>query len=192
MRLNLTELSRLLAAEYGVDDGPEQERVIDWFTPINEVLSIALSRLAEWDIEVGEAYWDVPQAARLVLLAEAANLAAKVYSSSFYGLKHALVSWGVYHPDVMSWVEYDEYDRPIYSLYAQEVGTASFHDPYDEIGGWDAIPETRHYRELFPWSGVYRQSMAFALLQDKALLRDMAYRTRPRNFPLPVRYEEEE
>jgi hypothetical protein len=98
-----------------------------------------------------------------IALAEAVNLAAKSIDYRFYDIKPAVV--------VSAWKSgarfgYNSSDGT-YSLFHPAIGTASFHDPGNEIRNLVAnvleeeIPAWEH-----EWSGIYRQGQAFDILRD--------------------------
>lgn len=136
-------------------------------------------------VEFGEAYLNTGYAGRLILLAEAVNWAAKTISDWYYGLKPQLIVAAA-NEGAKAWSNTDEYDQTTYYLYTPSVGTASFHDPNDEVF-YQGIENTIGFipDKHWPWSGIYRQGCAFALLTDEDLLKQMANATRPRNLERP-------
>jgi len=97
-----------------------------------------------------------------IAVAEAINLSAKVISPAYYDLKPSMIvaaseigaSFGIGEDDA-------------YYLSSPTIGTASFHDSYDEVGNiivnllGKEIPKWDH-----PWSGVERQDDAFNIIAD--------------------------
>ena len=131
------------------------------------------------------AFEKVNSNAKIILLAEAANWAAKVIDSSYYELKAELIRTAIVR-GIRCWVSTDEWsDTSIFYLYDKEVGVASFHDPFDSVN-YCQMMELSDYLSNdnwnFPWSGIRRQNLAFDLLGDENLLKEMAILTRPRKL----------
>jgi len=102
-----------------------------------------------------------------IMIAEAVNLAAKVIDDGFYELKPKVIDAAAEMGARGGWGE----DGAFY-LYHESVGVASFHDPWCEIGSggeWHT-----------PWSEVTRQELAFQLLVDENLRREVALKTSPK------------
>ena len=131
------------------------------------------------------AFEKVNSNAKIILLAEAANWAAKVIDSSYYELKAELIRTAMAR-GVRCWASDDEWNgTSIFYLYDREIGVASFHDPFDSIDYWQMVELSDYLSNdnwNFPWSGVRRQNLAFDLLGDENLLKKMAILTRPRKL----------
>ncbi len=102
-------------------------------------------------------------------LAEAVNLAAKSIDYRFYQIKSAMI--------ISAWKIGNRFgynkDDSTYNLFHPDLGTASFHDPGDEI--YRIVRNTLDEHELIPeweheWSGITRQELAFRILES---LRDL-------------------
>lgn len=135
----------------------------------------------------GDGYYSVAPEAANILVAEAVNRAAKTIDYNFYNIKPAVfvevaergAGKGVYvHLDE------DDYGNDVWRMYHRDVGAIGFHDPYGEIKTLITGKQV-DYSPAFPWNGVYRQDMAFAMLEDPDLVEQIAEDTKP-EFVTPL------
>lgn len=103
-------------------------------------------------------------------LAEAVNLAAKNINYRFYQLKPAMI--------VAAWKTGNHFgynkEDGTYSLFNPSIGTASFHDPGEDIYGLITRVLTEEEPEwLHEWSGVARQDLAFDVLKSLKEMDDL-------------------
>ena len=145
------------------------------------LIEIVLKALARYNIVPGNGFYSHAISARFILLAEAVNLAAKVFHPAFYQIKPHLIAAAAYN-GCLCWEEADENGYPVYHLYHRDVGTACFHDPNAECFDLGIENAPRFNSRRFRWSGIYRQDQAFDLLKDECALAAMAMATRPRNL----------
>lgn len=152
---------------------------IDWQDDAVFALATAQQWLEQDGVVFGAAYFNLPLAAQLIMMAECCNYAAKVIDYSYYSLKPRFIELAV-REGAYSWVNYDECGNWVCYLYHKDVGTASFHDPYYEIAE-ETLKESPWYVDRpFEWSQIPRQDEIFEMLRDGQLLKKMAYYTRPR------------
>jgi hypothetical protein len=181
MRFNESQITSLIEAEYGAlnESRPVLETAYnDLPFSTQEALSFCEELLAEKGIEIGAAYADLGYDGRLVLMVEAVNLAAKELDQRFYAIKPLLVELAAApENNIRVWSGVDAVGEAVYYLYHRTAGTVSVHDPNGQIS-----PEVDNSGWSFGWSGIYRQDLAFDLMQDTNLLHEMAQATRPRNF----------
>ena len=172
--LTINEMNRI--------DSEYHDQFESWFyEDVYRLVEMVLIGLARYNVVPGPAFYNRSFSARLILLAEAANLAAKVFHPAFYQVKPHLIAAAAYE-GCLCWQEDDEFDHPVYHLYHREVGTACFHDPNEECFDLGIENAPRFNSRRFHWSGIYRQDEAFDLLVDEAALARMAKATRPRNL----------
>ena len=113
-----------------------------------------------------------------VAVAEAVNLAAKRINGDFYNIKpDVIVSAALMGASL--WYNDDDYT---WSLYSKGIGTASFHDPNDEIYYLVEKYDIPVKKWDYGWSGVARQENAFDLLKSPKLRKRLADLTRPRKL----------
>jgi hypothetical protein len=116
-------------------------------------------------------------------LAEAVNLAAKSIDDRFYRLKPAMI--------VSAWkmgnrFGYNKGDNT-YNLFHPDLGTASFHDPGEEVYRIiTGILNEDDPEWNYEWSGITRQELAFQVLNSlrdlkniEALIEDLIRETTP-------------
>ena len=117
-------------------------------------LKLALKELKKAGIDTGEVLWFRPDHA--ILITEAVNFAAKVIDYGiFYELKPLCIKECINLGASGGW------HKNVFYLYHENVGVASFHDPFGHIDvSWEV-------RWSDGWSGVRRQDKAFKLLIDK-------------------------
>ena len=123
----------------------------------------------------------MPLEARLLLLTERVNWAAKTVSPEYYALKqHMFAEAAIYGADKgVELLHRHEGKENNWNLYHPAVGVISVHDPYHEIA---PLLENKHVtrsQRAYPWSGVYREDESQRLLEDPAALRAMAQQTAP-------------
>lgn len=142
--------------------------------------------LEEDFVEFGDAYYGVSVAARYILVAEAVNWAAKVIDYQYYQYKNLILYAATVCGGTIDWFAQDEFGNDVYYIYHKEVGTASFHQFWEN--GWEFDHGSpRKFRA--EWSGWYRQDQAFDLLVDRDLLKLYAWGTRPRALGYPPQPE---
>lgn len=123
-----------------------------------------------------------------VALTEAINWAAKTISYHFYDLKPKLIVAAAQIPGV----HFGYGDDSTYSLGSPTIGTASFHDPGDEVG----YILSEHLNKDIPqweyeWSGVSRQESAFEILEDLSSGRGLVEVYANTTSPEPIRIARE-
>lgn len=143
------------------------------------------NELSSRGIIFGDVYYNSPLAARLILLTEAANLAAKWYSETFYEFKENLCQLALDN-GASGWINEDDWGNQVLYLYHPLVGVASFHFLIEDVENYFDGPRYRGYFTRWSWSGIYRQDRAFDLLVDADLLSRMAWATRPRQLGYPT------
>lgn len=159
---------------------------VEEYGEVGELEWLTLPEQAEADLRAagvvfGDAYMDASPEARLIMLCEAVNWAAKTINYEFYELKNPLLTYAV-ESGITSWSLLDERCDEVLYLYHPECGTASFHNP----GGWEVgeLQGPRYQLKQWPWSGVPRQEDAFKILTSKETLAWYAKATRPRMLPV--------
>lgn len=155
---------------------------IDWHDDAVFALATAQQWLEQDGIVFGEAYFNLPLVAQLIMMAECCNYAAKVINDDYYSLKPRFIELAV-REGAFSWINYDERGEWVCYLYHRDVGTASFHDPYNEIAEPLLKESVRFIERPYEWSQIPRQDEIFEMLRDVQLLRKMAFYTRPRRLP---------
>lgn len=150
-----------------------------------DFIPVVMDLLKGHGVEFGEGYHSVSPAAQKVLLAEAANHGAKTFADNIlahlYDYKADIfVQAAIEGRDdgVLINETRDEQGKPVWHLYHKEVGVVSFHDPENEIA--DKIRGQKvNFESALQWTGAERQHLAFKVLKDPALLKEVAFKSTP-------------
>jgi hypothetical protein len=155
----------------------------------NIISDIADTKKAEWSKTRFETITKIlevnPHTAEgAVLIAECCNYAAKILNNNFYKIKPYAI--------VAAWqmgAQFGFGEDEAYYLYTETTGTASFHDPSNEIRTIVTkilkkdIPVWKH-----KWSGIERQDDAFEIAADyddrTDFLPDYAQKTNPNRMTI--------
>lgn len=136
--------------------------------------------LSEFGVDFGESYRQSSLAGQAILMAEAVNWAAKSIDSAFYSAKPSAIVSAI-ALGAQFWDSEDECGNLVTYLYTPEVGTASFHRA--GVSHWIYTQyDYQHLQDETPWSGWWRQDLAFNFLTDPQLMRFYAWATSPREF----------
>lgn len=151
--------------EYLSTDTTTLEQMEDW----------VISFLKEY-IYFGVNYWQCSDTARMLMLLEAANWAAKTVDPIYYTMKENLSFFILTNvKDVLTWTS-----GWVAYYYHPEVGTVSCHypDSFEDIERCVQHPEMA----TFEWSGITRQDMAWEIIEREDVRKAYAYGTRPRSL----------
>lgn len=131
---------------------------------------------------LGEGYESVSLSASYLLVAEAVNHAAKEIDYRFYDIKPEVIAaaavLGANDGVTVQAEGLNYYDNPIWYLHHPEVGSVSFHDPYNQVDGLigDAAVE---FSPPYEWNELTRQTMAFKALESEEVVKALALLTQP-------------
>lgn len=145
-----------------IEEGVEDFYTMESRTP-EEVLLDAQAALAAVGVEMD---FSPLRPAGAILVAEAVNWAAKTINPSFYDIKPGVVDAAVQIGCEGGWY------NGVYYLHHEDVGTASFHDPYSQITAQGHWPHG--------WCGIRRQDMAFEIASNATIRRLYAEATSPK------------
>lgn len=142
----------------------------------------AASQMLAWfDIKPSSDFTTLDDSSRFVMLAELANMLAKVSDEYWYYAK-TLFGGAAVKAGATWWCH-----NGVFYMYTPEAGTASFHDPYgdmeEEIGvavKASGNTEATDFSERVGWCRVRRQFHADDIVRSKMIRQAYAWLTRPR------------